>query len=226
MRQPPPEPPFNTPPAADGVSPEGIDVPHRSPGKAALWSLLFLGGGQVYNKQLEKAILIWIWGALVFGSGLVMLLLGLLDRVLPPAVTRPPLGDWINAHGGSLFLGWLVVLLLLWAANVRDAWVSAGRINRREVRVRYSMRRQMVHVVGSQLLGLIPVVGMFFPPGVVAEALDAVRHRRGPDRARLLDEGRQVLLEWMLTRAAIYAFWAFLVFWLLWWILRGIGVAP
>jgi hypothetical protein len=111
---------------------------------------------------------------------------------------------------------------VLWIFNVRDALISAERINRREVVIRYGMKRQLVHLLASQLLGLIPVVGMFFPPAVVAEAIDMTHARRGPDGRRLAREGSQAVLEWVLTRAALYGFGAFAIGWVCWWIFRAI----
>ena len=205
---------------------QGIDVPPRSRVRAALYSAAFLGAGQVYNKQFEKAVLLWIWGIIVAVSGLMLLLLGALGRWVPRAWVRPPLGDWIADHSGIVLLLWLAAALVLWGFSVRDARLSAEAINRREVIIRYPLRRQMVHVLASQLLGFIPLIGLLFPPGIVAEAMDAVNERRGPDRRRLLEEGRQALLEWALTRLAFYALWAALAAWLVWWGLRALGLAP
>jgi hypothetical protein len=209
-----------------GAPPEGIAVPYRSPRRAAAWSALFIGHGQVYNKQLDKAVLLWLWTAMLFILGGALLLLGLLGRWLPRVVARPPLGDFVADHAGLVWLLWLGALFLLWVFNVRDAWISAERINRGEVTVRYPMRRQLVHVLGAQLLGFIPLIGFLFPPGVVAEAIDAARERRSPDGRRLLRDGGQALAEWAVTKVAFYALWAALALWALWWLLRMIGVAP
>ena len=212
--------------AVEAGAEAGLDVPPRSPTRAAIYAALLPGAGQVYNKQLEKAVLLWIWGAILLGVGVLLLLLGLLGRFVPPNVARPPLGDWIAENAGGVTLVWLLAAASLWAVALRDAYVSAGRINRREVLIRHGMRRQMVHVLGSQLLGFIPLVGLFFPPAVVAEAIDAVHHKRGPDRRRLVREGGQALLEWALTRAAVYGLGILTALWALWWLLRGAGMAP
>ncbi|HTE18184.1 MAG TPA: DUF5683 domain-containing protein, partial [Armatimonadota bacterium] len=152
----------------------GLEIPPRSPARAALYAALLPGAGQVYNKQLEKAVLLWIWGAILLGLGVLLLVLGMLGRLVPPKFARPPLGDWVADHAGGVLLAWVIAAVALWAVALRDAYISAGRINRREVLIRYGMRRQMVHVLGSQLLGFIPLIGLFFPPTVVAEAIDAV----------------------------------------------------
>ena len=201
-------------------------VPERSPTLAALYSVLLVGGGQLYNRQLEKAVLLWIWMAILLVAGAALFVLGLLGHWVPRTVVRPPLGDWIADHRAGVAGVWLVLPVTLWAISLRDAWVSAGRINRGEIVIRYSMRRQMVHVLASHLIGFIPLVGLFFPPGVVAEAIDALRDRRGPDRQRLVREGGQALLEWAVTRLAFYALWMLLGLWVLWWILRALRVVP
>jgi hypothetical protein len=125
-----------------------------------------------------------------------------------------------------VFLLWLLSAFALWAVSVRDAYLSADRINSGEIVIRYPLRRQMVHVLGSQLLGFIPVVGFLFPPAVVAEAIDAAHHRRGPDGKRLLREGGQALFEWALTRIAVYALIGGFVVWVAWWVLRAARLAP
>jgi uncharacterized protein DUF5683 len=203
---------------------QGIEVPQRSPVRAGLYSTLLPGMGQVYNKQLEKAVLLWIWAAIIGGTGLMLVLLGVLGTAVPRTAVRPPLGDWIADHAAGVFIAWMLAAGTLWALSLRDAWISAERINRREVVIRYPLRRQLVHVLASQLLGFIPLIGLLFPPGVVAEAMDSLRERRGPDRQRLVREGGQALLEWALTRLAFYALWALLGLWILWWVLRIAGL--
>jgi hypothetical protein len=116
--------------------------------------------------------------------------------------------------------------LILWAVNVRDAHRSAGQINRGEVVIRHSMSRQAVHVLASQLLGNIPFIGIFFPPGIVAEAIDSLHKKRGPDRARLVREGGQAIVEWAVTRTALWGLWIFMGVWVIWWILRAFRLAP
>jgi len=204
----------------------GLVLPPRSPRLAAVYSALALGSGQVHNHQLEKAILFWLWGALHLGAGAGLLFLGLLGRWVPPAWARPPLGDWVADHAGAVVLGWLCAGFLLWAASVRDAARSARAINEGRVQVQYSMRRQLAHVLGAQLLGLVPFVGMLFPAGVVAEALDAARERRRLDTGRLAREGSRGLAEWLAVKVACWGLAAFWVAWGVWWILRAFRVAP
>lgn len=185
-----------------------------------------MGLGQIYNKQLDKAVLFWIWTGLHGAVGGALLLIRFLAGVAREPRFRPPLGDLVIQHGGFLFLVWLVAAVALWGFAIRDAHRSAEQINRSEVVIRYPMRRQMVHVLASQLLGFLPFVGLFFPPGVVAEAMDAFQERRRPERGRLLREGGQALVEWALTRAAFYGLAAAVGVWLIWWVARAARLAP
>ena len=202
-------------------------VSPRSPLRAAIYSAVLPGVGQIYNKQLDSAVLTWIWGALLWGAGAAALVLGLLGRIVPKELPRPPLGDWVADQAGTVWVVWLLLLFTWWALGIRAAWLTAERVNRGELILRYPMRRQVAHLIASQLVGLIPGVGtiaaIFLPPGVVAEAWDAAREKRRPDARRVARESGQALLEWALTRAAIYAAWGFAGFWVCWWLLRAIG---
>jgi hypothetical protein len=210
---------------ADGAAAAGAGIPlaPRSEVRAALYSLFFPGGGQIYNKQLDKAVLLWIWMVIL---GILASLFGVLTwaaGAIPAAHARPPLADWAAEHRGLLAFGQWAAALLLWGAAVRDAYVTAGKLNRGEVIVEYPMRRQLVHLVGSQLLGFIPIIGFLFPPAVVAEGLDSLHQRRRPDARRLVRHGGQALVEWALTRIALYAVLLLTGLWLLWWLLQALG---
>lgn len=85
------------------------------------------------------------------------------------------------------------------------------------------MRWQLVHVLGSQLLGFIPLIGIFFPPGMVAEAIDARRENRQVNEKKVLREGGLAVAQWAIARIAFYALWILLGAWVLWWILRAMG---
>lgn len=211
-------------PAPAGNAGEGPEVAHRSPLRAALYSAAGMGWGQIYNKQLDKAVLLWIWTGVLTGLGALLLMLGLLGTWVPRHLPRPPLGDRVADHAAAVAGAWCLAMAALWTVNIYDAYRTAGRINRREVTIRHGMRRQMVHVLTSQLLGFLPLVGFLFPPAVVAEAIDAVEQRREPDRHRLFREGGQAALEWFLTKLAVYALWGLLAVWLLWWLLRTLGL--
>lgn len=206
--------------------PELPPISPRDPSRAVVCSALGIGWGQMYNRQLDKAVLLWIWTAIVLGLGAVLGFAGLLGSRLPRGMVRPPLADWVGDHGGLVLGLWLGLLLMIWAGNVRDAYLSALAINEGRIRIRYGLRRQWVHLLGSQLLGLIPIIGFLFPPGIVAEGIDAAHGRRAPDHKTLIREGGQALLEWALTRIAVYTALGAFALWLLWWALRALKLAP
>jgi hypothetical protein len=200
----------------------GLERPRRDPKKAAILSAVLVGAGQVYNRRLDRAILTWLWSVLLLGLGLTMFFLGLLGQWTRGLPAPAPLGDVIAANGWSFAGLWCLTWLGFWIWNIRDAADSARNINDGLIDIRHPLRWQLVHVMGSQLLGLIPVVGFLFPPGIVSEALDAARERRTPDHGRLLREGGQALLEWTAVRIALGSAATLTVAWLLWWVLRAI----
>ncbi len=195
----------------------------RSPAVAALWSIFVPGAGQIYNKQLEKAVLLWVWFFILVVLGMTLLLLGALARWLPASIIHPPLSDWVRVNSGALFRFWIGAAFVLWLINLVDAFFSARRINSGRIIIRHSMRWQLVHVLGSQLLGFIPLIGIFFPPGMVAEAIDARRENRQVNEKKVLREGGLAVAQWAIARIAFYALWILLGAWVLWWILRAMG---
>jgi hypothetical protein len=203
-----------------------IPLTRRSPFLALLLSLIAPGTGQIYNKQLEKAVLIWIWYFILFVTGVALLLLGMAARWLPSKVPPPPLSAWVHDHAGAVFALWGAALGILWLANACDAFVSAPRINSGRVVIPHPMRWQAVHVLGSQLLGMIPFIGLFFPPGIVAEAVDACKEGRSVSQDKVLREGGSIVLQWVLTRIAFYAVWVVVGAWVFWWILRALRWLP
>jgi hypothetical protein len=206
----------------ESVMPEPrIQLSPRSRARATLLSTFAPGTGQIYNKQLEKAVLFWIWYVILLALGIALLVLGMLGRWLPSA--RAPLSDTIFAHAGLVAAVWTGALCALWLLNIRDARVSAGRINRGEIAIRHPLRWQLVHVLGSQVLGFIPLIGFLFPPGIIAEAMDAHREQRKIDQRRVLREGGVAVVQWAVARVAFYALWILLAAWVLWWILRAFG---
>src|SRR5688572_7377410 len=195
----------------------------RSPFYATVFSALAPGAGQIYNKQLEKAVLLWIWLFILIAIGLTLILLGALARWLPTSITHPPLSDWVRTNSGTLFRFWIGTGFVIWLINLIDAVRSARRINSGEIVIRHPMRWQLVHVLGSQLLGFIPVIGIFFPPGMVAEAIDARREGRQMDQKKALREGGLAVAQWAIARIAFYVLWLLIGAWLLWWIFRAMG---
>jgi hypothetical protein len=200
----------------------GLERPKRSPMRAALFSAVLPGAGQLYNRRLDRAILTWLWTAILIGLGLSLLFLGLLGSWTRELPAPAPLGDVIADNGWDFAGGWCLTWVGFWVWNIRDAADSARKINDGLIDVRHPLRWQLVHVLGSQVLGLIPVVGVLFPPGAVAEAMDAARERRSPDHGRLLREGGQALLEWAVVRAALWTVGGLTAIWLLWWLSRAV----
>lgn len=200
----------------------GLQRPRRCPRRAALLSAAWVGAGQVYNRRLDRAILTWIWSVLIVGVGLALIILGLLGHWTRGLPAPAPLGDVIAANSGVVAGIWWLTWIGFWIWNIRDAADSARKITSGLIDIRHPLRWQFVHVMGSQLLGLIPVVGFLFPPGIVAEALDAAHQQRAPDHTRLLREGGQALLEWAAVRIALWSAAGVTVLWLLWWLLRAI----
>jgi hypothetical protein len=197
----------------------------RSSAIAALLSAFVPGVGQIYNKQLEKAVLLWIWFFILLVIGLALLLLGTLARWLPAVITHPPLSDWVRANSGALSRFWFGAGFALWLINLVDAVLSARRISSGRTIIRHPIRWQLVHVLGSQLLGFIPIIGIFFPPGIVAEAIDARRENRQMNQKKVLREGGVAVAQWAIARIAFYALWILIGAWALWWIFRAIGWA-
>ena len=200
----------------------GLERPRRSPQKAALLSAALIGAGQVYNRRLDRAILTWLWSLVIIGAGVAMLILGVLGHLTRGLPAPAPLGDVIAANSMTFAVLWWLTWFSFWAWNIRDAADSARKITAGLIDIRHPLRWQLVHVLGSQLLGLIPVVGFLFPPGIVAEALDSAQQRRTPDHGRLLREGGQALLEWAAVRIALASAAGLTLVWVIWWVLRAV----
>lgn len=191
-----------------------------SPRTACLLSLAAPGWGHLYCRRLDRAMYIWLWGVLLLAVGLLLLLLGLLDLLVPPNLARPPLGDWIRRRPATTLLVWAAAAAGYWFYAAADARRCAIQIAQGEFVVRHSLRRQAVHVMASQLLGLIPFAGFLFAPGMVAEALDAAREKRALDTETVLLEGRQAVRDWLALRIGLSLLPAAALLWLLWWGIR------
>src|SRR2546423_1366458 len=111
------------------VQPPVPGLSARSPERAAVLSALFPGGGQLYNRQLERALQIWIMYGAHAALGVLLLAAALSASVLPPESLRPPLGDWIADHRGGVLAAWLLAGFGLWWAGIRDAKRTAEQIN-------------------------------------------------------------------------------------------------
>ena len=77
----------------------------KNPGVAALLSFLLLGAGQIYNEQIGKACLCWLFG----GIGVVVMVVG--------------------GEQGVLIGG--IVVFLAYMLSISDALNSAREINDR-----------------------------------------------------------------------------------------------
>lgn len=196
--------------------------PAPLPGKAFALSLLLPGLGHLYCRLLDRAILIWMWGAILLGAGIALLFLGLLDSLIPAGWTRPPLAGPLRANAGAALLIWSAAVVVLWIWSASDARSKARAIGAGDLTVAHSLRRQAVHVLGSQLLGAIPFAGIFFAPAVIAEATDSLVERRRPNREHLVREGGQAIRDWVLLRATLYLLQGLFLLWLLAWIARAI----
>ena len=197
-----------------------LPVWQRRPWLAALGSAAFPGAGHIYNRVLDRAVLTMVTGLVLLTVALLMLLAGGLAGVIPNPALRPPIGEWIALRPGLFFGLWLVLWLAFWALAIVDAVRTAEAINAGRIVVRHTLRWQLVHLLGAQLLGLIPFVGFLFSPGIVAESMDAARARRSPDRQRLWVETRAALVEWVLLKIAILGLVVVVVVWLLWYVAR------
>ncbi len=194
----------------------------RSPSRAAAWSLLIPGAGHVYDGLVERAVTVWVILASYLALGGILLGLGILGELVrkPP----PPIGEWIARHPAAWAGGWLLGGLALWIAAAADAYRAAEKVNAGEWSVPHSRRRQLIHIAISQLLGSVPFIGFLFPPGIVAEAIDATRDRRKPSSETLKQESKRALVEWAIIQSLPLVLIGAVALWALWWLLRAIGL--
>jgi hypothetical protein len=134
--------------------PPGADRDRR-PSVAAALSLLLAGAGQLYNRQLFKALV--IMGVVYLIGGTLLIAWAVLHAFLPET------GDGWGIATGRFFLrlGSVVPIIAggLWLFAVLDAGLTAARLRAGKIVVRYSFRKQAAMAAAS----LVPGAGMFVP---------------------------------------------------------------
>lgn len=163
------------------------DANHR-PWLAALWSIVLCGGGQLYNRQLAKAVRYFLMGYLPLAVtwGIYFILLVLVDPETSSA--------WLET--ATSWVKWAAYLMtalacLFWVNGVLDAYRTAVRLRAGQLLVRYGLKRQALHLAA----GFVPVVGEYVPDATVT------RDERRPALADLMKQDfRQRLLKRIVTR--------------------------
>ncbi len=153
----------------------------KQPWLAALLSALLPGTGQLYNRQLVRAgILFLCWS----GTGLLLLVLWLLERSFH-----------LGARVPELVYTFRVLWACLWLFGVVDAYRMAVALRAGKLVVRYGFLRQLAHGAA----GFVPFVGAAVPGETVRpEELD----RDLGTAAREIARDR--LLEWAVVRTLRY----------------------
>ncbi|MFN4258892.1 MAG: hypothetical protein ACK4RK_06310 [Gemmataceae bacterium] len=133
---------------------------HKKPWLAALLSLVVVGSGQLYNRQLLKAVTLFI-SYYVLSTGL---LIGYLVY-------------WLTEVGGERFTALLTSMWIAWAGlwlfAVIDAYRTAEALRAGRLLVRYGFFRQGVF----GLYGMIPLAGELAPEETISP--DEVNQRVG-----------------------------------------------
>ncbi|MGE3803877.1 MAG: hypothetical protein AB7K24_04280 [Gemmataceae bacterium] len=128
----------------------GEPEPGKKPWLAALGSLLVPGAGQLYNRQLLRALL---WFLLLGGGGFFLLVVYLLAH-----------WNWqIHTHYSAVGYGLMVIYALLACVGAVDAYRTAAQLREGNVVVVYSMKRQLA----LALAGFVPLVGDLAPEVLV-----------------------------------------------------------
>jgi hypothetical protein len=134
--------------------PAGTDR-DRKPLTAAALSLLVAGAGQLYNRQLFKALAIALVVYLLCGAlGLAWLVLSVF---LPESST-----GWGSAIGHFFQRLGLAVPIVgggLWLGSVVDAWRTAAALRAGRIVVRFSFRKQFAMAAA----GFVPGAGLIIP---------------------------------------------------------------
>lgn len=107
------------------------EIPKRSPSYAALYSLIIPGLGQLYNRQLAKAVVVVaIWMVLFALAAMTIRAEVALRPASPMGALYTPQAD-LNAVLEAAFSGlgaiWVIGLIGVWIYAVADAAIRAGK---------------------------------------------------------------------------------------------------
>jgi hypothetical protein len=132
----------------------------KKPWLAALLSLLIVGAGQLYNRQLAKAA--WYFVAAYVPTSIILLIYLLLWAFVDPESSP---GWLVTLADYFRLIAFLVPFLfcIIWLFAVMDAYRTAVLLRAGKLGVRYGLRRQAVHMA----VGFVPVVGEFVPEETV-----------------------------------------------------------
>lgn len=160
----------------------------KKPWLAALWSIVIIGAGQLYNRQLAKGI--WYFVAAYVPTGIVVGVYFLLSALVDPE-TSP---GWLVMLTDYFRLASLLVAFLfclLWGFAAMDAYRTAILLRDGQLAVQYGLKRQALHMA----VGFVPGVGELVPDETVK--LEAKR----PSLAELFQaEVRQRIVRRIVTR--------------------------
>lgn len=130
--------------------------PTKKPWLAALFSLLAVGAGQLYNRQLVKAILLFL-AFYVLGT-----VLAVVYSLLGWVLEWEGLAGWLRIVAvrlRELDNAFLIIWAGLWVFAMVDAWRTASALRSGRLFVRYGFLRQG----GFALASFIPFLGMLIP---------------------------------------------------------------
>jgi hypothetical protein len=155
---------------------------HKKPWRAALLSLVIVGAGQLYNRQLGKALTLCFF---TYVGGVAAAILYIVLWLAAP--------DW--EHRSKLGYALLAVWGALWLFAGVDAYRTAAALRDGRLFVRYGLRRQGVHAA----LGFLPFADALLP----AETVSAEEVHR-PVGDLLKEEAKGRLLRWVVVRLLRY----------------------
>lgn len=123
----------------------------KKPWLAALLSLVVVGAGQLYNRQLAKAVL--LFGLFFVAGGVVLLAYVILNHFYQIGERLPELATAFQLIWGSL-----------WLFAVVDAYRTAQALRAGRLVVRYGFLRQGLYAAAS----FLPFAGALIPKETVA----------------------------------------------------------